>query len=108
MGCLGGGVFEGFLWVFSGCFVGAPWEFCGSFVGVLVGVLWAFYGLFVGVLRAFRRVFWGVFVRALWGIFKDYGPRSWDRVGSAGFGRVRHRVAILSRTRKPVIFNGWR
>ena len=80
--------------MFSGCFVGAPWEFCRRFVGVLVGFLWAFYGLFVGVLWAFRRVFWGVFVRALWGIFKDYGPRSWDRVGSAGFGRVRHRVAI--------------
>ena len=42
---LGGGVFEGFLWVLSGCFVGAPREFCGRFVGFL----WAFCGCFVGV-----------------------------------------------------------
>ena len=79
--------FRGVLRVFCGCLVVVLWVFCGGFVGVL----WGFYGLFVGVLEGVL----GAFVRALCGIFKDYGPRSWDRVGSAGFGRVRHRVAII-------------
>ena len=43
--------FEGFLWVFSCCFVGAPWEFCGRFGGRFAGFLWAFCGCFVGVME---------------------------------------------------------
>ena len=86
------GVFGGVLrGVLEGGLRGVLWVFCGRFVDVLEGACGCFVGYFEG---CFDWCFEGRLGGLPRGAMKGYGPRSWNRVGSAGIGRVRHRVAI--------------
>ena len=80
-----------------GCFVGV----LGAFRRFFVGALGVFVGGFGDLCVFCVCVLKGVCGYFLWapggllrGVSKAYDPRNWDRVGSAGIGRVRHRVAI--------------